>query len=142
MEHDYQGSCLCGTVRYALACAPKAVTHCHCRQCRKGHGAAFASYASVPREALQILGGIAAIRDFQSSAQVVRQFCGHCGSTLFWSRTTGDFAGWVSVALGTLDTHFVARKHKHVHGESAAAWAQFNDPAFAPAPLFDAEKTI
>ncbi len=33
------------------------MTHCHCSQCRKVHGAAFASYGSVPRSDLRILRG-------------------------------------------------------------------------------------
>ena len=122
MTDVYQGSCLCAAVRYELLAAPKAVSHCHCGQCRKGHGAAFASYASVPRSALQILGGADKITGYASSATVVREFCSQCGSTLFWSRTEGEFAGWISIALGTLDTPFVTQKQKHVYCDSVVHW--------------------
>ena len=122
MTDAYQGSCLCAAVRYELLAAPKAVSHCHCGQCRKGHGAAFASYASVPRSALRILGGADKITPYASSETVVREFCAQCGSTLFWSRTEGEFADWVSIALGTLDTPFVAQKQKHVYCDSAVHW--------------------
>ncbi|WP_224794133.1 GFA family protein [Pseudomonas fluorescens] len=40
----------------------------------------------------------------RSSESVLRQFCGQCGSSLFWSRSRGDYADWISIALGTLDT--------------------------------------
>ena len=66
-----------GLVRYELLTAPKAVSHCHCGQCRKGHGAAFASYASVARSALLVLQGADKITAYPSSATVVREFCGH-----------------------------------------------------------------
>ena len=122
MTDVYQGSCLCAAVRYELLAAPKAVSHCHCGQCRKGHGAAFASYASVPRSALQILGGADKITAYASSATVVREFCSQCGSTLFWSRTEGEFADWISIALGTLDTPFVTQKQKHVYCDSVVHW--------------------
>ena len=122
MTERYQGSCLCAAVRYELPTTPKAVSHCHCGQCRKGHGAAFASYASIARSALRILHGADKITAYSSSPKVVRQFCSQCGSTLFWSRSEGEFADWISIALGTLDTPFVAQKQKHVYLDSPVHW--------------------
>ncbi|WP_192551936.1 GFA family protein [Pseudomonas sp. IzPS59] len=122
MSEVYQGSCLCGAVGYELITSPKAVSHCHCSQCRKGHGAAFASYGSVPQSTLRILRGSASIKSYVSSESVLREFCSECGSTLFWSRSQDEFADWVSIALGTLDTPFLPEKQKHVHTDSAAPW--------------------
>ena len=122
MTERYQGSCLCAAVRYELLTTPKAVSHCHCGQCRKGHGAAFASYASIARSALRILHGGDKITAYSSSPKVVREFCSQCGSTLFWSRSEGEFADWISIALGTLDTPFVAQKQKHVYLDSPVHW--------------------
>lgn len=125
-EHDvnkvYQGSCLCSAVRYELLSAPKAVSHCHCSQCRKGHGAAFATYGSVISSELKILSGADRLSAYRSSESVLREFCSTCRSTLFWSRDIGEFAKWVSMALGTLDTQFIPRKHTHVHLDSAIGW--------------------
>ncbi|MDU9391866.1 GFA family protein [Pseudomonas sp. zfem002] len=118
----YQGSCLCAAVRYELLGEPKAVSHCHCGQCRKGHGAAFASYGSVPRSDLRIVAGADQLKAFASSPIVLREFCGRCGSSLFWSRASGEHADWVSVALATLDTPFVPRKEKHIHVDSRLPW--------------------
>ena len=122
MTEEYQGSCLCAAVSYELLTPPKAVSHCHCSQCRKGHGAAFASYGSVPRKALRILNGATCIKTYASSETVLREFCATCGSTLFWSRSQGEFAEWVSIALGTLDTPFTPQKQKHIHVDSAVHW--------------------
>lgn len=122
MTKAYRGSCLCAEVSYELLVMPKAVSHCHCSQCRKNHGAAFASYGSVPRSALRILHGAAILKTYASSPTVLREFCAECGSTLFWSRCEGEFSNWISVALGTLDTPFLPQKQKHVHVESAALW--------------------
>ncbi|TDF84387.1 GFA family protein [Pseudomonas sp. H9] len=127
MANIYRGSCLCAAVKYELRSAPQAVSHCHCSQCRKGHGAAFASYGSVPRDALRIADGVECIKAYASSETVVRQFCSHCGSTLFWSRTQGAFADWICVALGTLDTPFTPHKHKHVHLDAKAPWFEHAD---------------
>lgn len=122
MTKFYQGSCLCTAISYELLTTPKAVNHCHCSQCRKGHGAAFASYASVPRSALRILNGAGHITTYSSSESVLREFCARCGSTLFWSRSQGEFSDWVSIALGTLDTPFTPQKQKHVYVASRVHW--------------------
>ena len=122
MTEAYQGSCLCAAVSFELLTRPMAVTHCHCSQCRKGHGAAFASYGSVPRSKLRLLCGANSIKTYASSPKVAREFCVECGSSLFWSSSQGEFADWVSIALGTLDTPFLANKQSHLHLESAAPW--------------------
>ncbi|NER58865.1 GFA family protein [Pseudomonas sp. MAFF212428] len=122
MTKAYQGSCLCSAVSFELVVPPKAVSHCHCSQCRKSHGAAFASYGSVPRSKLRVLRGANSIKTYASSPTVVREFCLTCGSTLFWSRSQGEYADWISIALGTLDTPFVPSKQKHVHVDSPAPW--------------------
>ena len=123
----FRGSCLCGAVHYQIRSRPKALSHCHCRQCRKSHGAAFASYGSVLRENLQVVQGVEAIKSYQSSEAVSRQFCLHCGSSLFWSHQQGEFADWISVALGTLDTTFTTEKQKHVEVTSKAPWFDIKD---------------
>ncbi|MCE1118736.1 MULTISPECIES: GFA family protein [Pseudomonas] len=127
MSETYQGSCLCAAIRYELLARPKAVTHCHCSQCRKGHGAAFASYASVPRSALRLHSGAEALKAYPSSTDVLRQFCTHCGTSLFWSRSQGPFSDWVSVTLGTLDTPFVPGKQQHTHLDCKAPWLTLSD---------------
>lgn len=123
----FLGSCLCGAVIYQINSRPKALSHCHCSQCRKSHGAAFASYGSVPSADLQLLQGADDIKAYHSSESVLRQFCSHCGSSLFWSRRQGKFADWISIALGTLDTPFTSDKQKHVEVMSKASWYDIQD---------------
>ena len=127
MNETFHGSCLCGAVQYQLNSAPKAVSHCHCSQCRKGHGAAYASYGSVLCTDLQLMAGEDALTTYRSSAKAQRQFCAHCGASLFWSSTEGDYTGWISVALGTLDTPFDAGKQKHLHVDAKAPWHAITD---------------
>jgi len=127
MAESFQGSCLCGAIRYELLSPPRALSHCHCSQCRKSHGAAFASYASVPRGDLRILQGTEALKSYASSESVRRQFCSHCGSSLFWSQGQGEFSDWISIALGTLDTVFTSHKHRHIQLASKAPWFELAD---------------
>ncbi|CAI8705613.1 MULTISPECIES: GFA family protein [Pseudomonas] len=127
MDEFHHGSCLCGAVKYRLSTELKAVTHCHCSQCRKGHGAAFATYASAPASALGIMTGADSLKTYESSRGVTRQFCSHCGSSLFWTDSTGAFSEWISIALGTLDTALRPNKQKHVFVSSKADWYDIND---------------
>lgn len=122
-----RGSCLCGAVKYQINSNPKAVSHCHCTQCRKSHGAAFASYGSVLRKDLELLEGTEDIKSYPSSEAVLRQFCSHCGASLFWSRIQGEFSEWISIALGTLDTAFTPGKQQHVEVTSKASWYEIQD---------------
>lgn len=124
---EHHGSCLCGAVGFRIDGQIKAVTHCHCSQCRKTHGAAFASYGSVPVAHLAVIDPAAALRVFNSSPGVSRSFCSCCGASLFWHNATGTYGDWVSIALGTLDSAFEPARQKHVHVQSKACWLVIAD---------------
>ena len=117
----YKGSCLCGTVTYEIKSEPKAVSHCHCNMCQKQHGAAFATYASVPKEDFAYLSGSDAIVSYNSSATIERKFCSQCGSSLEWSGSP-EYPNWVSIAVATLDTPFNPKNIRHIYEESKACW--------------------
>lgn len=119
----YQGSCLCGAIRFVLDTEPRAVTHCHCRMCQKQHGAAFATYASVPRAQLRYLAGARQLTAYPSSPGIVRRFCGVCGSSIEWSGSP-QYPDWVSVAVAALDTPFHPRSIRQVHVDARACWLE------------------
>jgi hypothetical protein len=89
MEH-FTGGCLCGRLRITATGRPWRVGLCHCRDCRKHHGALFHASAIFPQDAVTIEGEA---RDYQG-----RFFCPTCGSPVFGR--TGDE---VEVNLGSLD---------------------------------------
>ena len=127
MDALHHGSCLCGTVKYGVSTELKAVTHCHCNRCQKGHGAAFASYASAPASAVSIVAGAQMLKGYKSSEGVLRQFCCNCGSSLFWSDAKGSFSQWMSIAIATLDSPFSPKKQKHSCVGSKASWYAIED---------------
>ncbi|MGY1880264.1 GFA family protein [Pseudomonas reactans] len=122
MDAINQGSCLCGAVTYQVATPLKAATHCHCKKCQKGHGAAFATYASARRSDVTIQAVRDTLKSYESSPGITRQFCSECGSSLFWSDAKGKYPEWISIALGTLDTPFTAQAQAHSCVESRVAW--------------------
>ncbi len=91
--------------------------------CRKAHGAAFATYASVLKEAHSFTGGSQLLASYASSTEVTRTFCSVCGSPMLW-HSKGEFADWVSFPLATLDTPYTPPKQRHIHLASRAPWFQ------------------
>ena len=39
MSDAHTGGCLCGAIRYRITGAPVEALYCHCRMCRRAHGA-------------------------------------------------------------------------------------------------------
>ncbi len=77
-----EGACLCDQIQYAVDGDIDNVSHCHCSMCRRIHGAAFGTYAAVPRENFRWLAGSDLVKVYRSSETVTRTFCSNCGSTL------------------------------------------------------------
>ncbi len=122
----HRGSCLCGAVSYELASEPKAVSHCHCRMCQKQHGAAFATYASLPGSDVKYLSGQELLTTYNSSGNILRKFCRVCGSNIEWSGSE-QYSDWVSIAVATLDTPFNPTRIKSIHQESKVCWLETAD---------------
>jgi hypothetical protein len=131
------GSCLCGTVRYRIDGRVDGASHCHCSQCRKAHGAAFATYGHVRYADFQVTAGAAAIARYQASPRATRTFCRRCGSNLQWC-PTGN-AQYFALALGTLDDDPGVRPERHIFIGSKAPWYTIEDdlPQFAQYPAAD-----
>ncbi len=117
----YRGSCLCGGVKYRIEGAIEVASNCHCTQCRKQHGAAFASYGSVRASSFSYLDGVELLASYASSPGVERVFCGRCGSSLTW-RSAHRFSNYVSVALGTLDDPYEGPVHRDIHTDARVRW--------------------
>jgi hypothetical protein len=83
----YQGSCLCGTVRYEITGEIGPISLCHCSRCRKANGSAFLAAAQIPASEFKVVAGNESLGDFESSPGVHRLFCRNCGSPIN-SRTT------------------------------------------------------
>src|SRR5258705_7302782 len=101
-EGVHEGSCCCGRVRYRVEGPFGTFSHCHCLDCRKTHGAAFATYIGVERKHLHFLRGESEIEGFTTGTGTRRSFCRNCGSSL--TSTVAQEPDMTYVAAGTLDT--------------------------------------
>jgi hypothetical protein len=121
------GSCLCGGVAYEVDAPLGPIVHCHCQTCRKAHGAAFSSLASVPKAKFRWTRGAEQLGVFESSAGKLRKFCSLCGSQLIAERIDKDV---VMLRLGCLDTPVTQTPIAHIWRSDAASW--YDPRAVAP----------
>lgn len=89
--------------------------------CQKQHGAAFATYASVPLDDLVYSSGLHLLAEYCSSGSIIRTFCKICGSNLEW-RGSPDYSDWVSIAIATLDTPYKPGKISNIHTNTKVSW--------------------
>lgn len=105
----YRGSCECGAVAHAAEADRHAVTICHCGQCLRTSGHAWAS-VSVPADSIRLTRSDG-LKWFKSSDIARRGFCQECGSSLFF-----DVIGKnrTAIGAGTLDQPTGLRTGKHI----------------------------
>jgi hypothetical protein len=96
------GGCLCGAVRFDVHGQLRGVLVCHCVECRRWCGQAWAATAAR-RDELVLLDdrSLRWVASPASDARARRGFCGDCGSCLFWDAPGRDT---VSIAAGSLDS--------------------------------------
>jgi hypothetical protein len=97
------GSCLCGAIAFTANCENVLrAAHCHCLDCRKATGSAFATVVAIPRNDLTLVRGAPKAWTVTGmSGEVTREFCGRCGSPLF-SASTGS-PGVIFIKAGAFD---------------------------------------
>src|ERR1700682_2377208 len=85
MQLPLTGGCQCGSVRYQITANPLAVYACHCTECQRQSGSAFALSLLVAREAIVIVAGAAKEwrRVLDSGRAIGCMFCTDCGVRLF-----------------------------------------------------------
>jgi hypothetical protein len=83
MPQKLSGGCACGAVRYDCDADPVIMINCHCRDCQRANGSAYAAIVVVPKTAVQIRGERRYHKVVGSTGKVTeRGFCPNCGSQL------------------------------------------------------------
>jgi hypothetical protein len=120
-----KGRCLCGEVRYELAGELGPIVFCHCSQCRRASGSAFATNAPIQSSELTFVAGQGRIKEFESSPGKFRAFCGTCGSPLYSRRD--DLPARMRLRIGTVETTIAARPTAHIYASSKPEWDEIHD---------------
>ncbi len=119
-----KGSCLCGKVSYTYKGVITEIAQCHCSQCRKAQGGAFATNSPVNTKQLTF-SGTQFITEFKSNPIKVRAFCSHCGSPLYSARS--DLPDITRLRMGTIETSFTCDNKYHIYTDSKASWHDIRD---------------
>lgn len=118
------GSCLCGSVRFSVTPPTLFCAHCHCRFCRKAHGAALVTWFGAAEERFA-LDSDEHLRWYQSSKQSRRGFCSRCGSTLLFTSKLAP--GEVHIARAFVDGAIDREPMGHVFFDHHVDWLEITD---------------
>ncbi len=119
-----KGSCLCGTVSYEVNGNISFPRYCHCANCRKFSGTAYAAWGLVRADQFNIATPDARVTKFDSGGGL-RVFCTACGSPL-WYEPAGmpQFRG---IPLGAIDGAGVPEPTMHLWTRSKVPWVSLDD---------------
>ena len=134
-----RGSCLRDAVRFEVD-EVRSITHCHCANCRKLTGAAFATYAHVEVDKFRFLAGEDMTVRYESAPGSFRYRCKICGCL---TPGKASYLETVSIPAGLFDDDPKVRPRLHVFTSSRAPWWTIQDdlpqhekwvPGYGPKP--------
>ena len=118
MMANITGGCLCGKVRFSADVDPMFAGICHCRNCQKETGSAFAIVVAVPQAALTVQGDLKTYEDKGDSGKpMYRRFCPECGSTVV--DEAAAMPGVLMIQAGTLDDPSWLKPNMQIYCDSA-----------------------
>lgn len=120
----HRGSCLCGAIEFTIDRSQSAgEAHCHCIDCQRATGSAFASFCFIPDSGFNAIQGepkgytVAG----SSGGDVTRFFCADCGSQLF--SQVAVMPGIRFVKAGSLDDASWMNPQQAFWCDSAQPWS-------------------
>jgi len=116
----YKGGCLCGRVRFEISSEIKNIIYCHCSQCRKAQGSAFATNGNVDIEGFRFIAGEDELTGYESSPGQTKYFCKTCGSPIISKNESAP--NRVRVRLGVIESDINERPTAHIFATSKANW--------------------
>lgn len=116
----YTGSCLCKAVALEVHGGITDIIHCHCSNCRKASGTAYATNGFISSDGLRITQGQEHIRTYEGAPGRRRHFCQICASPLFSSNDQDPRR--LRLRIGVLDSEISERPISHNFVSSRAAW--------------------
>ena len=120
-----QGQCYCGAIRFELTFPTKFCSHCHCEDCRKSHGAPFVTWTSVPLSQFKLLAGNQKLRKYESHPGVFWEFCGGCGTSLFYR--SNELPNRVDITVANLTGPLDREPDSHASFEEHVSWLTVAD---------------
>ena len=104
----HTASCRCGQLRATVTGDPVRVSLCHCLNCKKRSGSAFAVQARWPADQVTIEGRSQSFKKVSDSGNwATFHFCPECGSDVYYRNegpsVEAKLADLVAIPLGVFD---------------------------------------
>src|SRR5262249_38398587 len=117
--------CACGAARYRLTNAPLIVHACHCRDCQRLSGGAFALNIWIERRFVEGNDAPLATNVVPAGSGKPQQIfrCAQCGTAL-WSKYHAAPGDTVLLRAGTLDHPETVTPDVHIFTRSKVPWLQ------------------
>ena len=145
MAKPFEGGCACGRIRYRCDAEPIYHLICHCRDCQRASGSAFASVVFVPTDGFTLSGDAPRYHTVRSDTgnPMQRGFCGECGSPLLIKKPERPHLTLLQAA--SLDDPALFKPALEIFTASSQAWTRSgcaipSRPDGPGAPLIDAIK--
>jgi hypothetical protein len=123
---DLEGGCACGAIRYKLSSTPMIVHACHCKDCQKLSGSAFAVNLWIERKFVTTTGPqpIAySVPPGSTGKPHDILACPECGTGL-WNKYHAAPGDTVLLRAGTLDDPSQIVPDVHIFTRSKVPWLQ------------------
>ena len=127
MTTNRTASCRCGQLTATVSGEPARVSVCHCLNCQKRSGSAFAAQARWPRAQVTIGGESKTfVKVADSGNKGTFHFCPNCGSDVYYEidgKFDDKFNDLIAIPIGAFDDPFFltpeysvweSRKHRWV----------------------------
>ena len=126
ISQKFEGSCLCGAVKYELSGDVNRFYHCHCQRCRKATGTGHASNIMVKQESFNWLSGETLLRRYKipEAERFYTHFCSECGSAM--PRDVPEI-GMIIIPAGSLDSSINFKPEARIFWDSRANWSCSGD---------------
>ena len=121
MGQSLSGGCACGAIRYETDADPVLMLNCHCSDCQKASGSAYAAIVAVPKPAVRLTGEPRYYKIVGTSGKAIeRGFCPNCGSQV--TVKLERFPDVLGLQAGSLDDPSRYKPTMDVFTESAQPW--------------------
>jgi len=120
-----KGYCECRRVRFEVDGDISDFSHCHCSQCRRLHGAAFATFAAVSSNQFRYVSGESDTGEYASSDSHKRIFCANCGSNILVALDQEPDVLYLS--MSTIEGDPPRPQGYHIYVGSKAPWHEISD---------------
>lgn len=118
--------CHCGGVEVVARFPSRFCAHCYCASCRATHAAGVVTWIGFARAQVSFQRGEDLLRDYLSSPDTHRRYCGRCGTRMTFESERGRWAGEVHLPLALFATPVDREPGANSFAEERPAWAPFH----------------